>query len=334
VSMTNEDTIGGIQFDLVIPAELIPSDLDSDPKTFDAVEIGPHSLVLGTIGGNGIDDDSDGTVDRVRVLIYSFSGDTIKPGSGVIATLFFDIDEAAKSATHELSLDGVTLSDPKGIGLPVTTENGDLTVTETDADNDGYPQSEDCDDDDATVYPGADEIAYDGIDQDCDGFDLTDVDGDGYNAIKAGGDDCDDADETIYPGADEIAYDSIDQDCDGFDVTDVDGDGYDAELVGGDDCDDADPEINPDAVDLPDDGIDQDCDGLDSTSDTGDTGDTGDTENTDGTKDTAGGGSGGCGCATGTPLAPTGIAGLLLFAALIRRRRGGGIEEVPAPPRA
>ena len=30
----------------------------------------------------------------------------------------------------------------------------------------------DCDDGEAAVYPGATEVAYDGVDQDCDGADL------------------------------------------------------------------------------------------------------------------------------------------------------------------
>ena len=43
-----------------------------------------------------------------------------------------------------------------------------------DADNDGFTQDQgDCDDDNASVYPGAQEICGDGIDQDCDGADLS-----------------------------------------------------------------------------------------------------------------------------------------------------------------
>jgi Putative metal-binding motif/FG-GAP repeat/FG-GAP-like repeat len=42
-----------------------------------------------------------------------------------------------------------------------------------DADGDGVPADEDCDDTDATVYPGAIEVPDDGVDQDCDGADDT-----------------------------------------------------------------------------------------------------------------------------------------------------------------
>ena len=58
----------------------------------------------------------------------------------------------------------------------------------------------DCDDSDASVYPGATELPNDGIDQDCDGSDSIvplGFDGDGFDQDE----DCDDSDASIYPGA-------------------------------------------------------------------------------------------------------------------------------------
>lgn len=143
----------------------------------------------------------------------------------------------------------------------------DTSPPAPDADEDGYGDAasggDDCDDTDAYTHPGADDVPYDGRDQDCDGADLTDVDGDGHTGIPAGGDDCNDGNPTIYPGADEICYDNLDNDCDGrggSDDTaaqdDCDGDG----TTRVDDCDDEDPAIHPGADDAWYDGIDSDCD--------------------------------------------------------------------------
>lgn len=137
-----------------------------------------------------------------------------------------------------------------------------------DADEDGQTSLDecadgtDCDDTEPTIYAGADEVPYDGVDQDCDGEDLVDVDADGF-AGGTDGPDCNDEDATIFPGAAEVAKDGIDQDCDGLDLLDGDGDGFDDPDYGGDDCDDTDPSINPGANDYKIDGVDADCNGRD-----------------------------------------------------------------------
>src|SRR5688500_18091341 len=79
----------------------------------------------------------------------------------------------------------------KGGGSPADTAGGD---TAADADGDGYPAEQDCDDADASVSPGAEEVPYTGIDEDCDpATPDDDVDGDGL----ALADDCDDADPAL-----------------------------------------------------------------------------------------------------------------------------------------
>ena len=60
------------------------------------------------------------------------------------------------------------------------TGDDDDATGPVDADNDGYPVGTDCNDNDDTVHPGAQEIHCDSIDQDCSGFDLCDLCG---NAI-------------------------------------------------------------------------------------------------------------------------------------------------------
>ncbi len=60
--------------------------------------------------------------------------------------------------------------------------------------------SDDCDDTSSRVYPGAREVWYDGIDEDCDGDDDYDADHDGDKAIGYGGGDCDDHNTLVYEG--------------------------------------------------------------------------------------------------------------------------------------
>lgn len=122
---------------------------------------------------------------------------------------------------------GLSLTVACGDGAKNTEDTGFRPI---DNDGDGYSVAGgDCDDDDASVHPDADDVIVDGVDQNCDGLDGPDADGDGFVDGEAGGDDCDDGDANVYPGADEIWDDGLDQDCDG--VPDVEGASCTAALV-------------------------------------------------------------------------------------------------------
>ncbi len=143
-------------------------------------------------------------------------------------------------------------------GIP--TDTNSCPAPENDQDGDCWAPPDDCDDTDPYAYPGADEVPYDGIDNDCDGEDVVDADGDGYIGEAAGGDDCNDNNPEYYPGAEETCQDKYagyDVDCDGSEQTDdCDGDGSDR----WDDCNDDNPDSYPGAEEIWYDGIDGDCD--------------------------------------------------------------------------
>jgi len=171
-----------------------------------------------------------------------------------------------------------------------TSETGDTqdTAEPVDNDNDGHDATTDCNDENADIHPGADELCN-GVDDDCDeevdedpvdlGTWYADLDGDGYgdptSAAQAceppaehvaDNTDCDDALAEVNPGADEVCN-GRDDDCDpeidedpidgDIFYDDLDGDGFGApgsdhlacEGVSNDvDCNDAD-DTEPQVVD-------------------------------------------------------------------------------------
>lgn len=155
----------------------------------------------------------------------------------------------------------------------------------TDVDNDGYTSVEfdgdDCDDNDKNVHPGATEVPYDDIDNDCsEATPDDDLDGDNYGVAT----DCDDENADINPGMNEIC-DDIDNNCNEENneagaenetvwYADNDGDGFgdiNSPLSACDmptgyvdddqDCNDAEPTANPDGVETCETSFDDDCNG-------------------------------------------------------------------------
>ncbi len=175
-----------------------------------------------------------------------------------------------------------------------------------DIDGDGFPGPQcpgqevaDCDDTDASVFPGALE-AVDGVDDDCDG-DVDegtvawDHDGDcacpawactgssNPDCQRVEGGDCDDADPNNAPRLPEVC-DGADNDCDGVPDDglpvlswwpDVDGDGFGSQVAApvvtcagappgtvanNADCDDLRASVAPSLAEVECDGLDNDCD--------------------------------------------------------------------------
>ena len=233
----------------------------------------------GDVDGDGYDDVLVGSYRAKEVYLYRGSS------SGVDTTSIVTLTGAGQFGA---AVDGAGDTDGDGYHDVIV---GDQSSREAyvyyrsfDADDDGHEDTvaggDDCDDFDATTYPGA---AFEESASDC----MTDADGDGWGSDDpaegvTAGTDCDDEEPAASPGGTEYC-DGIDNACNGLTddeaddaasyYTDVDGDGFGAigsmaeyceqpknGVAQGEDCDDKNIEINPDATELCD-GADNDCDG-------------------------------------------------------------------------
>ncbi len=202
-------------------------------------------------------DHSDGELARIT-----------RPETVPVVSMITVVDD-----TGAVSLSDIPVEQP----TTPSVVNDTGVVLSADADGDGYVDwydgGEDCDDSNATIYPGAPELCN-GQDDNCDtviDYIESDIDGDGQS-ICAG--DCDDANPNVSSAQIELCN-GRDDNCDlvvPADENDLDGDG---ERICAGDCDDTDADVtqfNERELryeglwvmqdELCRDGIDNDCDGF------------------------------------------------------------------------
>ncbi|MBN2799961.1 MAG: hypothetical protein JXX28_12515, partial [Deltaproteobacteria bacterium] len=268
----------------------------------------------GTEVCDGLDNDCDGEADESATDAPTWYADGDADGYGDLST-----NQRACAQPEGYVADSRDCDDAEGAAHPGAAETCadsfdndcdgqineadavDAAVWHLDADRDGFGRpgvglraceapdgyvssTTDCDDLEASVYPGAPQRC-DGLANDCDAglpADESDVDGDGYMACE---DDCDDALANVHPGAPEHC-DGVDEDCNtlvddrAVDQTvwhlDADGDGFGhfyitrtqcvapaSFVADATDCDDDDANANPVAREIPGNGKDDTCDGED-----------------------------------------------------------------------
>ena len=213
-------------------------DKSNEPATEPSIEV-----VETDSDGDGVIDSEDAFPDDPNESV-----DADEDGVGANADCD-DEDDSLLSTENDQDCDGILTQDD------CDDQNAESTSVSEDTDCDGIISAEDCNDEDNTVYPGATEIWYDGIDQNCDGLSDFDQDGDGEDSNQHGGDDCDDTDASLGSIA-------LDPNCDGVIVLEICGDGIDNDEDGLMDCEDSQCFSDPTCFETCTDGIDNDLDGL------------------------------------------------------------------------
>lgn len=193
---------------------------------------------------DGIDNDGNGLTDaedpaavncEITTLCTDLDQDGYYAEGDACGTLadFNDNDARAYPGASENCSDGVD-NDGNGLVDAADPNAVNCAVACTDLDGDGYSADGgecgpvDCNDENADINPGAQEVCSDGIDNNCNAVvdnadanavgcpvSCTDADGDGYSVEggTCGAIDCDDANASINPAAAEICDDGMDNNC-------------------------------------------------------------------------------------------------------------------------
>jgi hypothetical protein len=158
-----------------------PGQLRFSAATYSVAENGVVASIevvrTGGADGTVTVDYETGNGSAVAGADYTATSGTLAFGPGVTSRRFdvAIIDDAAYEGNETVNLKlgnptgGATLASPNAAVLSIV-ENDPQS---SDQDGDGYAAGLDCNDNDATIHPGAPEIKHDGIDQDCNGYDLT-----------------------------------------------------------------------------------------------------------------------------------------------------------------
>ena len=208
-----------------------PTGFVADGTDCDDAEAGDNPGATETC--NGVDDNCDGTTDESSAIdattwYVDLDGDgygastttqsacSAPQGYVADATDCDDLDSGTSPGGTEVcdaldadeDCDGAADdADPEGAGGKFTWypdtdgdgfgDSGDAGALYCDAPTSVVLDNTDCNDASVSIYPGAAETYYDGVDSNCDAGSDYDADGDGFDSDAHGGTDCNDTDATI-----------------------------------------------------------------------------------------------------------------------------------------
>jgi hypothetical protein len=289
----------GNQLVIVTNAELHSFSYSVINFSYQTADFG-SAVEMGDLNGDGRDDLIVGARDFHEVFV--FHGHPTQLIDAASPVMYYDEGRSNTFGDEELAV-----IDDNNSHAPALLAIGSYSTNQVmvydgwrDNDNDGYGPT-DCNDNDATVNPGATEIAGNSVDENCSGTlaCYVDADNDNYRTatvveappfvscgsmgygVSTDGIDCNDSAANVNPGVTEVVGSGVDEDCDAFELCylDVDRDGRrststvrtntvsctlasHALATAQVDCNDLDAATFPGANEVIGNGVDNDCDGL------------------------------------------------------------------------